>query len=287
VPATQRGDELGEVARALEHFRLTAQEKERLQKQEEAELDFAHTVQLAGLPRHAPVLANGDTVDIRGVLVPSRAVSGDFLDYYQMDANRLAVTIGDASGKGVSSAMFAGWVLGTLKSESMRTANPGQCLTATNRRVAADNDSMMFVTTFFGVIDFADGLFSYANAGHVLPYLLSNAGGVRALVADPGLPLGVVEAFDFEWRQTRLEPGDTIVLYTDGVTEAAAVSDEMFGQQRLEDFLSSHRDADCRFLVDTLLEAVQNFARGAPQADDITVLAVRYKDAPQTIVRSA
>ena len=282
VPLTEQRNELGDVARALEQFRLNALDRQRLRRQEARDLEFARRIQLAGVPRGPSTLSDDGTFEICGELAPSRIVSGDFLDFHQLDSHRLAMAIGDASGKGVASAMFASWAFGTLKSESLRAANPGDCLTAVNKVLAQQNHDMMFMTAFYGVLDLRDGSFSFANAGHELPYWLNGTGGVRQIAADPGLPLGVAEKFDFETRQVRLAPGDAIVLFTDGITEAMAANDRQFGHDRLKKALANHRQPACRDLVDALLASVREFCAGVPQADDIAVLAVKYNGPPRT-----
>jgi serine phosphatase RsbU (regulator of sigma subunit) len=279
VPLTQRRDELGDVGRALEQFRKNAVEKERLQKQERDDLEFARRIQLASVPRRFPAFPDRTDVDIAGRLLPTRAVGGDFFDFYLRDSNRLVIAIGDASGKGVASAMFVGMARSALKSESVRTAQPEVCLVEANRTIAADNESMMFMTTFFGVLHLDTGTLSFGNAGHTASYILSKQHGVRTLNAAPGVPLGVVDDFAFPRHSIDLSPGETIILYTDGVTEAAAVDESLFGEERLEEVLARYAGETCAAIVDGVFTAVQEFSKGAPQSDDIAILAVRYNGA--------
>ena len=276
IPLAARRDELGDVAQALQHFRANAIEKERLQKQERDDLEFARRIQLASVPRHFPAFPERRELDICGRLAPTRAVGGDFFDFYLIDNDRLVITIGDASGKGVASAMFVGMARGALKSEGVRTVEPDMCLSEANRTITADNESMMFMTTFYGVLDLRTGELSYANAGHTQGYLLSADRGVELLAADPGLPLGVVEEFSFTPHRHRLAPGEAIVLYTDGVTEAAAVDGSFFGDERLAKALATCPTASCEVVVGEVFDAVLDFSKGAPQSDDIAILAVRY-----------
>jgi serine phosphatase RsbU (regulator of sigma subunit) len=276
IPLAKRHDELGDVARALEHFRDNAIEKERLQKQERDDLEFARRVQLASVPRRFPAYPERPEIDLHGRLTPTRAVGGDFFDYYFLDERRLVFTIGDASGKGVASAMFVGMARSALKSESVRTSDPAITLGEANRTISADNETMMFMTTFYGVLDVETGELLYANAGHTPPYLLKQEVGAHPIVLHAGVPLGVVEDFRFEPLHARLAPGDAIVLYTDGVTEATDVHGALFGDDRLIETLDAHERQSCAAIVDGVFDAVQAFATGAPQADDIAVLVVRY-----------
>jgi len=275
IPLANRRDELGDVARALQHFRANAIEKERLQKQEQDDLAFARRIQLASEPRRFPAFPNRFELDVHGRLAPMRAIGGDFFDFYLMDADRLAIAIGDASGKGVSSAMFVGMVRSALKSEAVRSAEPEICLSEANRAISVDNESMMFMTAFYGVLDLATGELAYANAGHTTPYLLSER-GIEPLATDPGLPLGIDESFRYRLHRHRLAPGEALVLYTDGVTEAAAADGSLFGEARLETVLAARRGASCEAVVGEVFDAVERFSRGTTQADDIAILVVRY-----------
>jgi serine phosphatase RsbU (regulator of sigma subunit) len=276
VPFSGRRDELGDVARALEHFRENAVEKERLQKQEQEDLAFARRIQLASVPQRFPAYPDRPELDVAGRLAPTRAVGGDFFDFYFVDSRHLAIAIGDASGKGIASAMFVGVARSALRSEGGKTIDPALCLREANRLIASDNEEMMFMTTFYGILDLETGDLTYANAGHLPPYLLKHGQGVTPMAITPGLPLGVVDEFTFEPMRLRLAPGDAIALYTDGVTEAADPAHELFGEPRLEDALSGHYRESCDAIVGRLFEAVHAFANGAPQADDIAVLVVRY-----------
>ena len=279
IPFTGRRDELGDVARALQHFRANAIEKERLQKQERDDLEFARRIQLASVPRRFPAFPERPEIDINGRLAPTRAVGGDFFDFYLTDQRRLVIAIGDASGKGVASAMFVGMARSALKTQSVRSDDPSLCLGDANRTIAADNESMMFMTTFYGVLDLSTGELSYANAGHTPPYLLDQHNRVRPLPLQAGVPLGVVEEFSFAPHGYRLAPGEAIVLYTDGVTEAANTADMLYGEERLQAVLAQHAGQSSDAVVGAVFDSVLEFSRGAPQADDIAILVVRYTGA--------
>lgn len=276
VPHLGRRDELGDVARALEHFRQNAIDKERLERQQQEDLAFARRIQLASVPRRFPAYPDRPEIDLARRLAPTRAVGGDFFDFYLVDDRHLAIAIGDASGKGIASAMFVDVARSALKSEGTRTSDPGMTLRAANRLIAADNETMMLMTTFYGILDLQTGDLTYANAGHLPPYLLKPTEGVGQLTTTPGVPLGVLEEHAFESLRVRLAPGDAVILYTDGVTEAADRADALFGEQRLEEVLAGHAADSAGRTVDHVLDALQRFADGAPQADDIAVLVVRY-----------
>ena len=157
VPHLRRRDELGDVARALEHFRQNAIDKERLQKQQQEDLAFARRIQLASVPRRFPAYPDRPEIDLSGRLAPTRAVGGDFFDFYLVDDRHLAIAIGDASGKGIASAMFVDVARSALKSEGTKTNGSRGCLREANRLIAADNETMMFMTTFYGMLDLQTG----------------------------------------------------------------------------------------------------------------------------------
>jgi serine phosphatase RsbU (regulator of sigma subunit) len=276
IPYPARKDELGDVARALVHFRDNSVEKERLQKQEKDDLEFARRVQLTSVPRRFPAFPDRPEIDLAGHLAPTRAVGGDFYDFHFVGPDRLALSLGDASGKGVASAMFVGMARSALKLESTKTADPGECLSEANRIISADNETMMFMTTFMGFLDVRTGELVYANAGHLPPYLIG-AGGVRAEALEPGVPLGVMDDYVFDAKSVRLAPGDALMLYSDGVTEAADLEGNLFGETRLEAVLTTQTGRSCAEIVAAVLDAVRRFAGTAPQADDIAILVVQYK----------
>jgi serine phosphatase RsbU (regulator of sigma subunit) len=276
IPLTDRRDEVGDVARSLGHFRETAIEKARLQWQQTEDLEFARRVQLASVPQRLPGFSDRTDIDISGRLLPMLAVGGDFFDFYLVDSRHLVISIGDASGKGVGSALLVGMARGALKSGGARMTDAAACLMEANKLIAADNESMMFLTAFYGVLDLESGELSYANAGHPPPYLLDGAGGVRPLPVVTGVPLGIDEAIEVSRKTYRLRPGETVVLYTDGVTEAASVDRGLYGQERLERLLTTRHDESCEAIVARVFNAVQDFSKGEAQSDDIAVLALRF-----------
>lgn len=280
IAGRTRPDELGEIARALEVLKGSAIERERLQEQDRAELAFAHQLQLSTVPHRVPAFPDRPEMDVGGRLIPTRAVGGDFYDYYFIDPQHLALSIGDASGKGVASALFVGVTRGALKTTSLRISAPGACLTEANRTIAPDNEELMFVTAFHAVADVATGELVYANAGHCPPYLVRADGTVALLPNTPALPLGPLEDTAYGERSVRLARGDALVLYTDGVTEATAAGDALYGAARLEAVLAGLGGAAPERMLAAILESVDAFVAGAPQADDITLLVYQWRGAP-------
>jgi sigma-B regulation protein RsbU (phosphoserine phosphatase) len=208
-------------------------------------------------------------------MAPAREVGGDFFDYFLFDRDRLGVVVGDVSGKGVPAALFMAVTRTLLRATAQHIANPGECLTYVNNTLLGQNASGMFVTLFYGLLDMRSGELQFANAGHNPPYLISSQ-GVRALPERSGPMLGVIGGVEYVTHAYHIRSGESIVLYTDGVTEATDPDRNFFEEHRLEQFLRERSEEPAQVIADGLLAAAQDFSKGLPQADDITVLTVRY-----------
>jgi sigma-B regulation protein RsbU (phosphoserine phosphatase) len=212
---------------------------------------------------------------------PAREVGGDFYDYYLIDANRLAVTVADVSGKGIPAALFMAvsrTIMRSLSAASDLSAGMAQA----NRLLATQNTACMFVTLFHGVLDLTSGVLRYCNAGHNPPYLL-RAGGGRAPLEATGIPLGVQDRIGYRVAETCLDPGDTLFLFSDGITEAFDAAGNEFGTARLEQTLDAARGAGAANLVALVLQATAAFSAGAEQSDDITCLALTFRGFPREV----
>lgn len=278
IPLADKKDEIGDIARALFHFRCNALERRRLQKQERDDLTFARQLQLSSVPSRYPAFPERPHLDLSGELAPCRSVGGDFFDYYFIDDRRLAITIADTSGKGVASALFASTARSALKLGSLRIAAPDRCLAEANDTLSAANAAMMFVTAFYAVLDVETGELLYGNAGHVPPLRVTGAGVVEELVVDPGLPLGVMAGIAFQPGRVFLAPGDILLLVTDGVTEAVDAQGSLFGADGLARTVACAPSGDCKSMVAAVLAAVRVHLGTEVQSDDIAILALRYGD---------
>ncbi len=214
-------------------------------------------------------------VSIHGFLRPTREVGGDLYDYFMIDDSHLAFTVADVSGKGVSASLFMAIFRTLLRAFGVPGAGPDEILTRANAALVEDNDACMFVTVFFGILDFANGRLTYVNAGHNKGYLLSSHGQWRELTSGD-MPPGIQRGAHYEAHSVDLERGDLIVLYTDGVTEAFSVAEELFGEARLEEQLRALKNRTVGDVVDQIIRAVDRFAAGRPQSDDITCLALAF-----------
>jgi sigma-B regulation protein RsbU (phosphoserine phosphatase) len=280
LPAVASRDEVGALARAFHHMRDALKEyirnlrettaaKERL----EGELRAARRIQAAMLPEPAAG-GPGEGYELGATLVPARAVGGDLFGHFR-DGSRAFFLVGDVSGKGIGAALFMARAKTVFDTEASREADPGALLARVNRSLCRENDAGMFVTAVAGVLDLASGELSFALAGHDPPVLVPAAAPPRALSADGGRVLGLIDGSDFPVNRLRLAAGDAVVAYTDGVSEAQDRAGGFFGVERIVATVLAARGAAAPALTAGLLEAVRAFAGGAPQSDDITILTVR------------
>jgi sigma-B regulation protein RsbU (phosphoserine phosphatase) len=258
----------------IEHARLI--EVEQAEKLRAQELEHAAQIQQSILPHKFPAFPDRKDFELHAAMVPAKEVGGDFFDFFLLDAEHLGFVIGDVSGKGVPAALFMAVSRTLLRAFAQHRASPGECLAYMNSNLTAQSDSAMFTTVFYGILDTRTGELQFANGGHNRPYVLAVNGNPRPLSDESGPIVGIMDGFSYETYAGRLAPGETLVLYTDGVTEARDNKDEFFGDKRLEDLLSAHCAEPVPQLVASLHAAVQEFATGVPQADDITVLALRF-----------
>ncbi|RZS62001.1 SpoIIE family protein phosphatase [Xylanimonas ulmi] len=277
-------DEIGELAtgfnqmtanlkqRASDLARVTA-EKERIN----SDLRIATDIQDDMLPKIFPPYSDRDDLHLATFMLPAKEVGGDFYDFFFLDEEetKIALVIADVSGKSVPAALFM-VIAKTLIKNNMHLP-PAQVLSTVNNLLVADNNSSMFVTTYYSVLDLTTGEYCYASAGHNPPVLYRAASRKIAYLEVPKAPpLGVFAGKSFVTQSLRLEPGDALLLYTDGVTEAFNRTSQMYGSDRLLDDLSALVDQPAHAVVDSVYAAVETFADGEEQSDDITMLFCRY-----------
>lgn len=245
---------------------------EHLQK----ELSIAHTIQLSMLPPGDSLLPDCAEVLAYARMEPAKNIGGDFYDAFMVAPDRLFVAVGDVSGKGVPAALFMARTMTQMRMEAIRRRSPAAILEAVNRALCAGNDAGMFVTLFCGMLDITTGLFNYANAGHNPPLLLEADGTGDFLKIKKGLVAGIMEGSRYAADSRQFQPGETLLIYTDGVTEAMNSGDAFYSEAR---FLSLVRESDWhdpRSLIENVRADLAAFVQDAPQADDITLLAIRY-----------
>ncbi|MFM9967158.1 MAG: PP2C family protein-serine/threonine phosphatase [Burkholderiales bacterium] len=245
---------------------------EHLQK----ELSIAHTIQLSMLPPGEHLFPDCAQVDAHAIMEPAKDVGGDFYDAFFTAPDRIFIAVGDVSGKGVPAALFMAKTITLMRMEAVRRRSPAAVLEAVNRALCEGNDAGMFVTLFCGILDLNNGEFSFANAGHNPPLLVRADGACDFLKVKKGLVAGIMEASRYPLDTMRLLPGESLLLYTDGVTEALNTAEELYTEARFLETAQQAASPTPRALVEAVRASIAAFALDAPQADDITLLALRY-----------
>lgn len=254
-----------EMDRYIEDINRLGREQERHQ----AEVDIASAIQKGILPSENASLRN---CGIKALMKPARDIGGDLYYYRDLDSSRTMAVIADVSGKGISSAMFMSMTLTLVRQFARMGYSPAQILRQVNATLSAENPRMMFVTAFVGIYDSDSSKFTYANAGHNPPYLIHNV--PELLDASEGTPLGLFPEEEYKDIEVRMEDGDTVFLYTDGVNEAVNEKGEFFGTERLAALLAEEAKAEKKHFVERVCSAVREFAGEAEQNDDITMLSL-------------
>lgn len=282
-PATSR-DEVGKLTESFrsmkvslkDHIRQVAEaaaERERIT----GELAIARDIQMNILPTGFPPAPPRDRYDLRAIIEPAKEVGGDFYDFFPIDEDRLCFVVADVSGKGVPAALFMAVSMTLLKATARGGLPPEEIFARVNDELSRENRVNMFVTVFCGILDTRTGEVVFANAGHNHPLVMRKSGEVSFIKTVNGLALGVMEEAPYRRETLRLEPGESLFLYTDGVTEAMNPADVLFGDDRLREELQTLAGGGPDSIATAIMEQVKEFASGAPQSDDITVMAVRYK----------
>ena len=259
---------------AIVRARLTEAflEKQRI----EESLKLAADIQMGMLPSTFPAFPERNDFDLFAGIIPAKEVGGDFYDFFLIDKKHLCFVIGDVSGKGIPAALFMALTKTQIKASSSRRRTPGDVLFRANNDLCHENESGMFCTLFYGIMNMETGEVTYANAGHNPPYIINKNSEPVQIESTGGIALGVMEEMEFESATFTASKGDSIFLYTDGVNEAMNEADEEYSYERLEDYLKENSTGSITDMVNRNLESVKEFAGTAPQSDDITVLALQY-----------
>jgi len=244
------------------------------EKRIEQELLLAHNIQEAALPKNFKFAHTG--FDIYATMDPAKEVGGDFYDFFFVDADKIALVIADVSGKGIPAALFMMRSKTAIRSLAEGGHEPGDVFERVNKELCEGNEINMFVTAWMGIVDLKTGVVKCVNAGHEYPSIQSG-GGLFELVKDKHRPpLGTVEDLTYEEYEMRLEPGDCLFLYTDGVAEAVNVAYEQYGTERLLNILSANSGQPMTELLADVKADIENFVGEADQFDDITMMGFRY-----------
>ncbi len=240
------------------------------------DLTTATRIQQSLLPKVFPPFPERPEVDVYAEMLTAKEVGGDFYDFYFIDEDRLAFAVGDVSGKGIPAAIYMAVSRTLLKAIAHQIVNPGEVLRKFNTLMIPESDSSTFVTVFFGVLNTHTGEVQYSNGGHNLPYLVRASGELEQLPMTDGGLLGKIPHLDFETRRLHLGRGDSLFIYTDGLTEAMDAEMNMFQEHRLESYLKTVNGSSIQDVVRGSVAAIKSHTGDAPQSDDITVLTLRF-----------
>ncbi len=254
----------------IEHTRLA--EVEQIERMHAKELQQAAEIQERLLPTRAPDVPG---IDLAGYNAPCRTVGGDYYDFLTYPDGRVAVLVGDVAGKGMPAALLMSSLQARVQVLFDDPTDLAKLVTRLNRIISSNCPSNRFISFFIGVLDPVSGEFTYVNAGHNPPLLVRRDGAVEKL-AGTGLILGILPIAQYEQETCRLEAGDIVVLFSDGVTEACRPDvDEEFGEERLAKILEEFSGSSAKTIIERINARLQEFTEGAPPADDITLVIAK------------
>ncbi|GAU08844.1 SpoIIE family protein phosphatase [Desulfoplanes formicivorans] len=264
---------LSELRRNVSHLMEVTASRERIQ----SELDVAKEIQEGILPKIFPAFPDRREIELFASLESAKEIGGDLYDFFFIDHKRLCFVIGDVSDKGVPAALFMAITMTLIRSTAEEHDNPATIMTRVNDKLSRENPNSMFVTLFIGILDTSSGHVAYANGGHNPPILIRNNGTTTYLEGISGLVVGGMEGIPYQGLHVDLHPGETLFLYTDGVTEALDPDKNLFTDQRLLEDVTANRQADPENLIRAVRTRVDQHVGTARQSDDITMLALRFK----------
>lgn len=267
------------IEKAIEQVRYIRESQQEHNQLESIKNDLAIAgeIQQTILPRSFPPFPElTEVVDIYASMTPAKDVGGDFYDFFQIDDERIGLVIADVSGKGVPASLFMAVSRTLLRATALRGVSSAECLTYANKLLCKESLDSMFVTVFYGIYHYKTGMMDYTNAGHNPPYLLRGGRTVECLPVTSNFVVGVFDDIEFESNTLTFGIGDTLLLYTDGVTEAFNDKREQFSESNLQDILASmHESSSAKEVVTSVLQSVKTFSGDYPQSDDITLLSLQ------------
>ena len=242
----------------------------------ETEMKLAHEIQDSMISKNFEEYNNGEKCEIWGLMKPAREVVGDFYDFFKIDDDNIGFVIGDVSGKGITASLIMVKAMTLIQDYGMHLEDPSDVFYEVNNLLCEGNVENLFVTCWLGKINFKTKKLSYVNAGHNPPLIKQNE-NFEYFTIDPGIVLAAMEDIPYETNEIQLKPGDTIVLYTDGITEANSDYKEFYGEERLKDILNKHKDDDLETIINSVEKDMNDFCENQEQFDDTTMFAIRLK----------
>lgn len=262
------------IKRFIENLKKETEARERIA----SELRIAHDIQNSMLPQVFPPFPDRKEFDIFATMYPAKDVGGDFYDFFFVDHDKLCVIIGDVSGKGVPAALFMAICKTLFKTVALQGASASEIVSRVNNTLSADNPMCMFVTVFCLILDTRTGEVEFCSGGHNPPLVCSvDHECVDFINAPSGMVVGAMENSQCDINKMLLKPNDLIFLYTDGVSEAMNIKRQLFSEPRLKECLERHKSKAVTDIVSSLRADIVDYVQEAPQSDDITMVALRYK----------
>lgn len=267
------------IEKAIEQINYIKQTQREHSQLESIQNDLATAgdIQKAILPYKFPPFPEITNLDIYASMTPAKEIGGDFYDFFKIDDERIGFVIADVSGKGIPAALFMAVCNTLIRAIALTVNTSNECITEVNKLLCKASVDSMFVTVFYGILNHKTGEIDYTNAGHNLPYILRKGGTVEALPLIRNFVVGGLDDFQYKNDSLVLNPGETLVMYTDGVTEAFNEANEEFGEKRLEDSLTELTYEDAKTIIEETLVDLNEFVCGATQSDDITMLVIKRK----------
>jgi len=270
-------DEMSDIAESINQMVESLREKERIG----AELSLATDIQANMLPSIFPLFPEHDEFDIYATMNPAKEVGGDFYDIFMLDDHNVVIVIADVSGKGVPAALFMVIAKTLIKNHAQVGMPPAEVFTKVNHMLCEGNEAGLFVTGWMGLLNIESGNLTYVNAGHNPPMIKLADKGFEYLRSRPGFVLAGMDGVRYRQNELQMQPGDKIFLYTDGVTEATSAAKELYGEQRLSDYLNAHQNDSVKDTLHGLRADIDRFVGEAEQFDDITMLILDYQRTKQ------
>ncbi len=267
------------INKTIEHVSLLQKaEKEHYQLEAiQHDLSIAKEIQQSILPKNFPAFPEHTEFDIYAQMEAAKSVGGDFYDFFMIDDTHLGLVIADVSDKGIPAAIYMAVSRTIIRAAALKGLSPDECMNYSNELLCKENINDMFVTTFYCILEINTGKLSYCNAGHNPPYILHSDGNIERLKLTGNTVLGVLEGLSYNTLETHLKAGDSLFLYTDGVTESMDVQNNLFSDNALEELLERCTNMSPAELISEVSAALTAHAKGAIQSDDITMLSVKFR----------
>ncbi len=238
------------------------------------DLDIARKIQQSILSNIFDLQPGRSRFELFAIMNAAKMVGGDFYDFFMVDEDHLGFIVADVSDKGIPSAIYMAVSHTIMRATALRGLSPGACMDYTNNLLGKDNVESMFVTAFYGILNLETGKMTYSNAGHNPPYIINKDGKVIALESTGDIVIGVMDGITYHEAEVRLEKGERLFLFTDGVTEALNDKGDFYMEARLEKILANAQTLTAREMIAKVSMDLSQFTKGAPQSDDITMMAI-------------